>query len=71
VVETGAGRLARIDPGTGQVSTIAEGLALGAVGPSTMPPTWNYNGVAVGPSGAIYVTGEIANVLYRINWKWK
>jgi streptogramin lyase len=69
VVETGAGRLSRVNPETGHVRTIADGLALGAVGPSTMPPTWFFNGVAVGPSGAIYVTGELANVLYKINPK--
>ena len=65
VVETGAGRLSRIDPATGEVSTVAEGLALGAEGiPEAAPPTWFFNGVAVGPSGVIYVTGDIANVLY-------
>jgi glucose/arabinose dehydrogenase len=28
-----------------------------------------FNGVAVGPSGAIYITGDVANVLYRIEPK--
>lgn len=66
VVETGAGRLSRIDPATGEVNAVAEGLALGAEGiPEAAPPTWFFNGVAVGPSGVIYVTGDIANVLYR------
>ncbi len=66
VVETGDGCLSRIDPATGEVSTVAEGLALGAEGiPEAAPPTWFFNGVAVGPSGVIYVTGDIANVLYR------
>jgi len=64
VVEAGAGRLSRIDTATGQVSTVAEGLELGAPGVEGMPPTWVFNGVAVGPSGMIYITGEIANVLY-------
>ena len=65
VVETGAGRLSRIDLTTGEVSVVAEGLALGAEALPGMAPTGNFNGVAVGPSGAIYVTGDIANVLYR------
>jgi sugar lactone lactonase YvrE len=65
VVEAGAGRLSRIDLATGNVSIVAEGLALGAPGVSTLPPTNMFNGVAVGPSGAIYVTGDRANVLYR------
>jgi sugar lactone lactonase YvrE len=38
VVESGAGRLSRIDLRTGRVSTVADGLALGAQGiPGTVP----------------------------------
>jgi sugar lactone lactonase YvrE len=66
VVETGTGRLLRIDRDSGQASVIAQGLSLGAKGPSGAPPTWLFSGVAVGPSGAIYVTGDVANVLYKI-----
>lgn len=67
VVEAGARRLSRIDPSTGTVSTVAEGLELGAPGiPVAAPPTFFFSGVTVGPSGAIYVTGDIANVIYRI-----
>jgi sugar lactone lactonase YvrE len=70
VVESGAGRLSRIDLKTGQVSTVADGLALGAQGiPGVpgVPPTWSFNGVAVGQSGALYLTGDKANVLYSLN----
>jgi glucose/arabinose dehydrogenase len=66
VVEAGAGRLSLINTRTGEVSAVAEGLELGAEGTPGMPPTWGFNGVAVGPSGAIYVTGDIGGVLYRI-----
>jgi sugar lactone lactonase YvrE len=66
VVEAGAGRLSRINTRTGEVSTVAEGLKLGAEGIPGFPATWGFNGVAVGPSGTIYVTGDIGNVLYRI-----
>jgi sugar lactone lactonase YvrE len=66
VVESGAGRLSRIDLATGQVSTVATDLELGAVGTPSMPPTWVFNGVAVGERGDIYVTGDIGNVIYRI-----
>lgn len=65
VVESGASRLSRIDPATGEVTIIAEGLELGAPGVPGYPPTWFFNGVAVGSSGHIYVTGEKANLLYR------
>jgi hypothetical protein len=66
VVEAGGGRLSRIDLTTGEVTTVAEGLELGAPGVAGMPPTWIFNGVAVGPSGAIYITGDVSDVLYRI-----
>jgi sugar lactone lactonase YvrE len=67
VIETGAGRLSRIDTATGEVNSVAEGLELGAQGPPDgAPPTWAFNGVAVGPSGAVYITGDKANVLYRL-----
>ncbi len=65
VVEAGAGRLSRIDPASGEVTVIAEGLELGAQGVPGYPPTWMFNGVAVGSSGHIYVTGDTANLLYR------
>lgn len=67
VVETGAGRLSRIHLTTGAVSVLADGLELGAPAiPGGTPPTFQFNGVTVGPSGAIYVTGDLTNVIYRI-----
>jgi hypothetical protein len=63
VIEADAGRLSRIDPATGSVTMLAElqvGASVGAF----------YNSIAVGPSGAIYVTGFMpgikSNILYRI-----
>jgi sugar lactone lactonase YvrE len=68
VIETGARRLSRIEITTGEVSTLAENLDLGLETiPGLMP--YIFNGVAVGPSGAIYVTGDVSNVLYRIEPK--
>jgi glucose/arabinose dehydrogenase len=71
VAETGTGRLLAVDPATGAVQVMAEGLGFTAdnatsIGPTSLPPYWIYNGVAVGPSGAIYVSGDAANVIYRI-----
>ena len=66
VVEAGAQRLSRVDLLTGTVSTVVEGLSLGAPGPEGYPPHWGLSGVTVGPSGAIYITGDVDNVLYRI-----
>ena len=66
VVESKAGRLSRIDLATGTLSTVADNLALGAAAPAGLPGTYIFNGVAVGQSGTIYVTGDLADVLYRL-----
>jgi hypothetical protein len=65
-VEGKAGRLSRVDVDTGTVSLVADNLALGYPAISGFPPTWVFNGVDVGPSGNIFVTGDITNVLYCI-----
>ncbi len=69
VVESDAGRLLRIDPEEGTKTVLVEGLELGhhLLAPWYLPTAdAAIDGVAVGPSGAIYVTGNMANVLYRI-----
>ncbi len=63
VVEANAGRLSKINPTTGAKIILADGLELGN---KFLPAVPSIDGVAVGPSGAIYVTGNKANVLYRI-----
>lgn len=70
VVETGASQLSRIDLATGAVSKIADGLSLSkpAFGQDfALPPTNYFDGVAVGQSGDIYVSGGGRNVIYRIS----
>jgi sugar lactone lactonase YvrE len=68
VVESGAGRLSRIDPVTGKVSTVADGLAMDAAGPANIPPGYAFSSVAVDSYGTILVSGAGAegNVIYRI-----
>ena len=66
VVEARAGRLSRIDLETGGIKTVASGLELGIKAPPNAPPTWMFNGVAVGESGAIYVTADDASVVYNL-----
>jgi sugar lactone lactonase YvrE len=66
VVETGTRQLSRVDLATGAVSVVATGLDVGMPGLEGFPPTWWFDGVAVGPSGAIYVTENGRNVLTRI-----
>ena len=69
VVETGASRLSRIDLATGTVSKIADGLKLSppAIGLDNFPPTYAFDGVAIGQNGDIYVSGGGKNVIYRIS----
>ena len=72
VVETGASQLSRIDLATGDVSIIADGLSLSgpAVGQdAALPPTYLFDGVAIGQSGDIYISGGGKNVIYRISKK--
>jgi sugar lactone lactonase YvrE len=66
VVESGTGRVSRIDLTSGMVSTVADGLAIGEPAAPGWPPTWFFNGITVGQDGDIFVTGDIDNVIYRI-----
>lgn len=66
VVETGTRQLSRIDLSTGAVSLVAAGLDVGVPALEGMPPSFFFDGVAVGPSGAIYVTENGRNALTRI-----
>lgn len=71
VVETGTSSLLRIDlANENEITTLVDGLKLseGGLG-NAAPPTWFFDGVAVGPSGDIYVTGGGTNVIYKIKAK--
>lgn len=62
VLEVGARQVVSIDPKTGAVEVIARDLPLGLV----TKPFPLAGGIAVGPSGAIYVTSDIENAIYKI-----
>jgi sugar lactone lactonase YvrE len=72
VYETGLGtdgfegRLTRIDLPSGDTTTIVDGLELSGPGLAIYPPTWFFDGVAIGPSGDIYASGGRNNVIYRV-----
>lgn len=66
VVEAGEKRLARVDPATGQVTTVAGGLEVGLPGSAAAPPTWSLSSVAVARDGTIFVSADLADVIYRI-----
>lgn len=71
VVESGAQRLSRIDMQTFEVTAVKEDLDLGFEAFPYTPPTYSFNGVAVGGKGAIYVTGDAGRLLYRFKDKTK
>lgn len=63
VFETGTARLLALDPATGTLTTLAENLPVSEV-TTNLPPA--LQGVAIGPSGSIYVAGNGANQVLRI-----
>jgi sugar lactone lactonase YvrE len=65
VVEVGKDRLISLDLATGEMLVVAEGLGLNEAMPTGSPPA--LIGVAVGPSGSIYVSGPVDNVVYRLD----
>ena len=66
VVEAKAGRISGIGLRTGETFAVAENLAIGAEGPTVLPATWYFNGIAVGRGGWIYATSDIEGSVYRI-----
>jgi sugar lactone lactonase YvrE len=63
VHEGETGCLKRIDPVTGSVTAVTTDLPRCLMGDH---PTWVFNGVAVGPSGTIYITSDSESALYCI-----
>jgi len=66
VVEGTAGRVSRIHLATGAVTPVVSGLELSAAGAGMLPPFSTFNGIAVGPSGVLYVTGDLGVKVYRL-----
>jgi hypothetical protein len=66
VAETGAQRLTRVDPSTGSVTPLVGGLQIGVLGGPGFPPSLNLTDVAIGSSGAMYVTSDVTQFLYKI-----
>jgi hypothetical protein len=66
VVEVGKKQLSRIDVATGHVTPVADGLAVGLQGSSGAPPTYAMSSVTVQHDGTIFVTGDLADVVYRL-----
>ena len=60
VVEAGRAQLTRVDPRRGAKSVIARGLPIGLNVAASLV------GVAVGANGAIYVTSDIENSIWKL-----
>jgi sugar lactone lactonase YvrE len=65
VVEADGDRVSRVDPETGEVTSIAADLALHVPSQGDFPTTMLFNGIALGAQ-RIYVTGDGENVIYSI-----
>jgi sugar lactone lactonase YvrE len=66
VAEVGLRRLIAIDPKDGAITPLATNLAIGLPGFQGGPPAYVPTGVAVGRSGAIYVTSDVRNAIYKL-----
>ncbi|TAL01266.1 MAG: hypothetical protein EPO08_10880 [Rhodospirillaceae bacterium] len=64
VAEVGARRVIAVTPASGAAEILADSLAIGLDGGHAGP--FLSTGVAVTRDGAIYVTGDVENVLYRL-----
>jgi sugar lactone lactonase YvrE len=64
IAETGMHRVLMVDPKGGTPQILADGLAIGLKGGTPAPNL--FTGIAVAHDGAIYVTGDVDNVLYRL-----
>ncbi|AKT38083.1 hypothetical protein [Chondromyces crocatus] len=66
VVESGAGRLALVDPATLTVTPLATGLATDLPAVTGLPAQLTFSGLAVAPSGTVYIAGDEGNVIYSL-----
>jgi len=66
VAEVGHRRVVAIDRTTGDRVIIATNLDIGLPGYKDGPPAFVTTGVAVGKSGAVYVSSDIRNAIYKL-----
>lgn len=66
VAEVGQKRIVAIDPATGAKTVVASNLDIGLTPFPGGPPALMPTGVAVGRSGAVYVSADTRNALYKL-----
>ncbi|WP_204307036.1 hypothetical protein, partial [Klebsiella aerogenes] len=69
VAEVGAKRVISIDPQSGAVTELAGNLPIGLAGAPGGLPTNIPTGVGIGASGAIYVSSDVENAIYKLTKK--
>jgi hypothetical protein len=67
VIETEVGQLSHIDLASGTVTILVQELELGLPGSPAFPPGHIYNGIAVSPTGKLYITSDINNQLLSLH----
>jgi streptogramin lyase len=66
VAEVGQKRIVSIDPATGAKMVVASNLDIGLASYPGGPPALVPTGVAVAKSGAIYVSSDLRNAVYKL-----
>ena len=66
VAEVGSQQIIAIDPGNGEVETLADGLPIGLAGGDDLPLPFLLTGVAVEADGSIIFSSDIDNAIYRV-----
>ena len=66
VAEVGTRSVLAIDPKDGAKTVVADELAIGLAAAKGTPPSYVTTGVAVGKSGAVYVSSDIRNAIYKL-----
>lgn len=70
VVEVGEKRLLRVDLNSGDKKVVVDNLDIGLAAPKGTASTWvALSSVAVSASGDLYVTGDVGNVIYKLEKK--
>lgn len=69
VAEVGARRVVSVDPQSGAVTELAGNLPIGLAGTPGGLPTNIPTGVGIGASGAIYVSSDVENAIYKLTKK--
>jgi len=66
VAAVGSKSLIQINASTGQKKTVATNLPIGLAGPETLPAPNTFTGVAVSPSGDVYITSDLNDALIKV-----